>query len=352
MEFVSPKKSYFAAANGFSGFRSYFGKVFDPKEYTRVFIIKGGAGTGKSTFMKRLISDFSGIAEDVHAIYCSSDVNSLDGVILKFDKASFAVLDGTAPHATDTKFPGAADELLNLGEFWDEGALTRSREEIIEISEKKKNHYKRAYEYLSAAGDFYEKRARLMKSAFTPRILSAVSDVISDFGNIKLGRSTNFALISAFGKEGYKRIFDNCYDVNKGLSVSGIFGSEHLFLSRLESECLRRNFAMTTLLSPYSHNISEGLYFTGEELLVLADTKLGCEIRTEELLNDEYIEKHIVELTKYEENFTDFLTYAREEFADASREHFKLEEIYSSAMDFTAVDRAYQRLREKIGAFI
>ena len=193
-------------------------------------------------------------------------------------------------------------------------------------------------------------------SAFGSSVLASVfgsSVLISAFGSsVLISAFGSSALISAFGKEGYKRIFDNCYDVNKGFSVSGIFGSEHLFLSRLESECLRRNFAMTTLLSPYSHNISEGLYFTGEELLVLADTKLGCEIKTEELLNDEYIEKHIVELTKYEENFTDFLTYAREEFADASREHFKLEEIYSSAMDFTAVDRAYQRLREKIGAFI
>ena len=142
MEFTAPKKSYFAAANGFSGFRSYFNEIFNTKNYTRVFIIKGGPGTGKSTLMKRLINDFRKSATEIHAIYCSSDPSSLDGVVLEFGKIRLAFLDGTAPHATDTVYPGAVDELVNLGEFWNEEKLISARSEIIEISEAKKNHYK------------------------------------------------------------------------------------------------------------------------------------------------------------------------------------------------------------------
>jgi len=46
--------SYFAAANGYDGFVSYFEKVFDAKDYTRLFILKGGPGTGKSSIMTHL----------------------------------------------------------------------------------------------------------------------------------------------------------------------------------------------------------------------------------------------------------------------------------------------------------
>ena len=49
-----PKNSFFAAANGYSGFKSIFDSVFDRKISTRTFIIKGGPGTGKSSLMRNL----------------------------------------------------------------------------------------------------------------------------------------------------------------------------------------------------------------------------------------------------------------------------------------------------------
>ena len=36
------KYSFFAAANGYSGFRSYFDKIFNPKDYDAIYILKGG----------------------------------------------------------------------------------------------------------------------------------------------------------------------------------------------------------------------------------------------------------------------------------------------------------------------
>ena len=35
-------KNYFGAANGYRGFRSNFDKIFSPKSYSKLFIIKGG----------------------------------------------------------------------------------------------------------------------------------------------------------------------------------------------------------------------------------------------------------------------------------------------------------------------
>ena len=43
---------YFLAANSCEGFCSYFDKSYLPDGEWRAFIIKGGPGTGKSSFMK------------------------------------------------------------------------------------------------------------------------------------------------------------------------------------------------------------------------------------------------------------------------------------------------------------
>ena len=55
---VATKRRYFAAANGFTGFRNYFPAVFDSAEYRRIFVLKGGPGTGKSSLMKKVCAKF------------------------------------------------------------------------------------------------------------------------------------------------------------------------------------------------------------------------------------------------------------------------------------------------------
>ena len=127
-------KKYFAAANGFYGFRSYFGTVFDRKEFDRVYILKGGPGTGKSTIMKRILAAFEENGFDCEIILCSSDPSSLDGVIIKTNETKVAILDGTAPHEEDTRYPGAIDEIINLGEAWNEKTLINHRDEIVNLN--------------------------------------------------------------------------------------------------------------------------------------------------------------------------------------------------------------------------
>jgi Mrp family chromosome partitioning ATPase len=47
-------KKFFAAANTEMGFRSLFDEIFAPEKFRRIYILKGGPGTGKSTLMRNL----------------------------------------------------------------------------------------------------------------------------------------------------------------------------------------------------------------------------------------------------------------------------------------------------------
>lgn len=92
---------FFLGANSPQGFVSRFDQLDcgDPQWHT--FIIKGGPGCGKSSFMRRIAELFAPHCPSMQLIACSSDPDSLDAVILPEWKVSIA--DGTAPHHLGAK---------------------------------------------------------------------------------------------------------------------------------------------------------------------------------------------------------------------------------------------------------
>ena len=129
------KEKYFAASNSSEGFCSYYDEVFNPEKLYKIYVIKGGSGTGKAFFMKEIAKAAELYGFSVRYIYCSSDAQSLDGIIINEQK--IAVLDGTSPHVYEPKYIGAVEVFVNLAEFLDEKILTASRKIIRQIITQK-----------------------------------------------------------------------------------------------------------------------------------------------------------------------------------------------------------------------
>ncbi len=144
----------FPGGNTSVGFFSYYAHIIRQEEADKFIIIKGGPGVGKSTFMNKLGTAMIEKGYDVEYLHCSSDPNSLDGI--KVPELKFAMIDGTAPHVVDPKSPGAVDEILNFGEFWNEEGIKTHKEEIINTNKKISGLFARAYRYLKAADAVYE----------------------------------------------------------------------------------------------------------------------------------------------------------------------------------------------------
>ena len=144
------KLKYFLGANSCEGFCSFFDKCYIPDGEWRVYIIKGGPGTGKSSFMKYFAAKASDRGYKTVLCPCSSDPDSLDAVILPDRK--IAVMDGTAPHTVDPAFPGACEKILDFGSFWDDEAFKNSEINIIETTLLNKALHKTASRYMQAAG--------------------------------------------------------------------------------------------------------------------------------------------------------------------------------------------------------
>jgi MoxR-like ATPase len=93
-------KEVFPGGNTYKGFHSFYDYIISTEEANRIFCIKGGPGVGKSSFMKAIAREFVELGYDVELHHCSSDNNSLDGVVIK--QAKVALLDGTAPQRVDS----------------------------------------------------------------------------------------------------------------------------------------------------------------------------------------------------------------------------------------------------------
>ncbi len=155
-----PDTRYFLGANTPSGFYSLYHELSDPDKFRRVYVIKSGPGSGKSTLMRRVGRHARAAGYDVEEILCSGDPDSLDAVIIPALGA--AVVDGTSPHVIEPECPGVIDRYLDLSDYYDREGLQPLKDDIIAAFAAYKGHYKRAYRALGAAGELRQNMSELL----------------------------------------------------------------------------------------------------------------------------------------------------------------------------------------------
>lgn len=139
--------NYYAGGNTARGFYSLYDSSL--AGLSRLFILKGGPGTGKSSLMKKLGNEWNEKGYDIEYLHCSSDNDSIDGLIIR--SLGFGIVDGTAPHVIEPKLPGAVEEYVNLGAAWDSEQLQAHKAEIAELSTEMSAAFSEAYEFFAEA---------------------------------------------------------------------------------------------------------------------------------------------------------------------------------------------------------
>ena len=335
-----PKK-YFGAANTYRGFISYFDRIFNSPDYERLYVIKGGPGTGKSSLMRKISKFFSEKNLDVEEIYCSSDPGSLDGVIISSDNKKIAILDGTAPHERDAKIPGAIDEIINLANGLDKRWIRCKREDILSLSKEKTEAYKSAYNYLSLAGSC----AGIIYESYNEhfdefKAKSKAESIFENFTFCYKGKITT-RFISSFSRYGQQNLNSLSALNSRNIKVRGDKISAGLFMNICYS-ILRSNRA-EILNFPYclDPSVSEAMYLPKERLIISYGA--DGEIDADDFVSLQPLHKERIKIAK--QIHSDALEEARRWFAIASDIHFRLEKIYGEAMNFEFNDRI---IEEKI----
>lgn len=340
---------YFAASNSYSGFVSYFDSVFNPTDYEQIYILKGGPGTGKSTFMKDIIKNFQSDAISRELIFCSSDPDSLDGIILESSGKKIAVLDGTAPHAFDPMLPGAAEKIINLGMSWNPALLKNNREKINNLAIKKRKHYKSAYHFLSIAGKCVEIIDEEISS-----LLEFPYDILEKhISEIPIGNSKEKTkVISAFCKSGFLNANSGARNADNTVNIVGIYGSEYIITRFLLNEARKKKADIIISPSPLDTKKTEAIYFTKTDTLIVAGDKPTNDkatlIDTSRFINVKALSSVKEKLEMLYKEREVMLWCATDEFKKASEAHFETEKIYTAAMDFKKHKKLFNEVLSEI----
>ena len=111
-------------------------------------------------------------------ILCSGDPASLDALVLP--QLKIALVDGTAPHVVEPKYPGAVERYVNMGACYDTAALSQLRSEIMSCMSGYKGCYQRAYRCLDASSSIFEDvRSTLLTDGLAEKLAKRARGILS-----------------------------------------------------------------------------------------------------------------------------------------------------------------------------
>jgi len=252
---------YFLGANTPNGFFSLYDQLIDRTSARAVYLLKGGAGCGKSSFMRRVGSHAIAAGLDVEYIRCSGDPDSLDGLVVP--SLGLALADATSPHVLEPLCPGVIDHYINLEQYYDTEALQPLRGDILSCMEAHKNAYRECYLCLKAVGTLQDEIHTLLNPGESAqKIMRRAKGIIKrelrGQGDSS-GRITR-RFLSAVTCKGSVTIWDTVSDhYQRVYSIEDSNGLAHLLLDPICSAAVEKGYDVILCPAPLSPDRAEHL---------------------------------------------------------------------------------------------
>ena len=348
-------KHFFAGNNTSLGFYSYFNELLNVEDSKRIYILKGGPGVGKSTFMRKFSSKMKEKGHIVEFVHCSSDNKSMDGIIIT--DLNISMVDGTAPHTIDPKYPGAVEEIINLGSFLDNKQLELDKDEIILLRKEISGLYSSAYTYLECAGkiknqiyslyDKYTDRDEFIKIKY-----DLVKDIFSNNSSKKVDKSGKIRRLfsEAYTADGYISFTDILCDGKRiwELSNKNIKTSSEL-LNYIGNNATDRGYDIDYYYNPLYPTLIQHLYIPKLNLFIKSNDSndsIPCEksIDLKKLLNVNKIFLYYNDISNNLDLSEIMISNAFEKLNKTKKLHDELEVFYRNSINFKEVDLYFDEI--------
>jgi len=338
----APGLSYFGAANSYNGFTSNFPILFNPKLFDHIYIIKGGPGTGKSSLIRAVGAYFGRQSIRTEAIYCSSDPTSLDGIIIEFSGKRVAILDGTAPHTTDPRYPIAMEEIINLGNGLNKALLKRGRRDIEALFDAQSREYRDAYYSLKIAGDLFNRIYSINKDIIGYLLAESLNSIGNYKQNSEKETRHTQRIEGSFSRLGYTLI-DRNDSINKSVFVGGDELMGKIALGLISTSPRLQADIKCICPSPLCGNMVDRIY--------LSDRVIEWKSEAPQI-NIELDANFSGDYSLLRASYYNVMSIASAHLAEASRYHFELEDIYKRAMSFELCESELERITLEIDSLL
>ncbi len=355
-------RKVFPGGNTAYGFHSFYDYIAPP-DANKIFIIKGGPGVGKSTFMRKIAETLQNRGLDIELHCCSSDNGSLDGVYIP--ALDVALIDGTAPHVVDPKNPGAVDEIVHLGDYWNEAGMRGSRTEILSLNREVGRLFRRAYSYLGAAliflsevESYYQDTGALDRGGLNRVAMTIIHEVFGETPPLPRTPRDRHLFATAITPDGPVNYLETIVGgLRRRYIITGDDGTEKTTLtSRVLDAAIMRGFdveAFHCALDPrkVDHVVipALGVAVVNEVEPHFYRPQDGDKIiDTMQYVDTGIQEAYLGERTRAREMYREAFGQAVWFIAKAKQTHDEMEKYYVPNMDFSLIERRRQEVEGRI----
>ncbi len=356
-------RDVFLGGNTCYGFYSFYDYIVSP-DVIRKYVLKGGPGVGKSVLMKKIGAEFAARGYDIEYHWCSSDNNSLDGVVIGNNK--ICLVDGTAPHIIDPKFPAAVDQIINLGQFWHQESIMSSRGSIISLTSNISTCFERAYLRLREANCAYDElKSYYEEAGDVTAIKRNITALGEDFlqNATKMTGSIRHLFPGAITPEGLVTKLASIIDKNMSLfTVKGSPGSGvkslfkhvvHLLeVNAINAEVYHNPFnpeEVDAILIPETKAVLIDLSdFFFDYSAEIPGNKYKRQLDFNKFIDDSILDTYAKNIDSAQNRIELGIKEAVSFITKAKGLHDELESYYTPAMDYEAIDSYRQELIAEI----
>lgn len=347
------EKHVFAGNNTSKGFYSYFDNIIQPEDAKHIYILKGGPGIGKSTFMKKFAKEMLTQGYSAEFIHCSSDNESLDGILIP--ELKVAILDGTAPHSIDPKLPGCVDEIVNLGQFLNNKQLDKHKYQLIQINNGKSLLYKSAYRYLQGAGLILDEINSIYDSftdnkKFIKLSKETVNKIFKGYSpNIEYGKIRKL-FSEAFTANGYISHTESlCHDKKIWAVVGENTNYTSKLLELITNEAINRGYNAECFYRPLEPEKLQHVIIPELNIILKSSEnhlsyKYDEVINLHEIMNLEDLKTNISKIENNLHLYDLLIKNALEKLSETKKYHELLEVFYINSIDFNGVNECYENI--------
>lgn len=344
------QSNYFLGSNTREGFYSYFDKILKPQKNARLYIIKGGPGSGKSTLMKRLLERFLKDGDEVEKFYCSSDPNSLDGVLSLTKK--IGILDGTSPHVVEPKAPGAFEIILNTGEGFKTSGLNEKYYQIEALNEKISAHHKRAQAFIKSAGILREQGFIRAEKYLNYDAVYTMAEMLPFWRFLKTKGEESTRLLSAVSTDKIVTFSGNLKEMQLVYGINDPFGvAAHYLIKKIRHEATKKELSFNICPCSVNPKIYEHIIFKDGVAFVTQNPFHSYFGNNLQGLDGFYLpikpdDRRIFEIETAQAK--SLIGLASKEIARSKILHDELEKIYIANMDFSVIDKLYEKIIKEL----
>lgn len=351
---------YYAGGNTAKGFVHFFESNF--QELERLFILKGGPGTGKSSLIKSIGHEWKLLGYDLEWIHCSSDVGSMDAVIIPKLKAG--IVDGTNPHVIEPSVPGVIDDYVNFGEAWNRQKLLRTKDEILSLTKKVKDGYQRAYQLFALGLMEHDELEKIYIQCMDFTKANQITQELINKLIPKMSRSrqsiVKHRFLGATTPEGPKDFLENItQDIKNRYFIKGRAGSgKSTMLKKIAKQAEESGYHVEVYHCGFDPNSLDMVivrelnfavfdstapheYFPSRENDTIVDL---YELTIHPGTDEKYAKEIRIATNKYKEKMKEGI----HQLAETKKLRDQLEELYIKAMDFSIVDEIREAINNEL----